>query len=248
MDNRPILFLIGHAGGFALSYAANFKIAFPKPCPFQLEPLELPGHGGRLSENLLMNLLDMEADLRSQLLKKAQGREYAIFGHSMGGLLGYLLSANLKERYDSAPEWLFISSSSIPGQFSIGNDLLALGDHDFWRACNRHFGSVKKVEALINDDSLRELFVPILRADLGAILNHSQAPWPRLTCPVGVIYADGDTVTGLDMAAWQRYFSQPLELFKVSGGHFHPLDSPDRIAEIITRLYNSGARERTCLK
>ena len=89
-----ILFLLAHAGGFAQAYRLAFKGLAGS---FELIGLDLPGHGTRLGEPLLDNLRDMVADLGPRLedeLKARPGRPYAIFGHSLGGLLGYLITSS----------------------------------------------------------------------------------------------------------------------------------------------------------
>jgi surfactin synthase thioesterase subunit len=258
MEQALCVFLLGHAGGFAQAYQTAFQAALKRPDLAYLaerihfEPLELPGHGSRLGEDLLTDLLAMEADVRSQLLQKLNGQDYAIFGHSLGGLLAYLLGASLTASQVKEPKFIFLSSSSIPGHFTVDRGLLRLGDRDFWRACQNHFGVINaeaaKGESFDKsfdesfDKSLMELFIPILRADLGAILNHSQDFWPSLDSPVAVFYAEGDTVTGLDMAAWQRFVRRPLELFRLAGGHFHPLESPEELLPIIGLLLDENRR------
>ena len=83
---KPQIFLLHHAGGNKYS----FRLLINQLAPlFQIEALELPGRGERLSENFLINYQQATMDLFKQIKKKRfPNTKYLIYGHSMGAKLG----------------------------------------------------------------------------------------------------------------------------------------------------------------
>ena len=81
------LFCIPHAGGNTAFYA-RFNEFFP--AWITVRPLELPGKGRRCRERLLTSMESMGRDLLEQIRSAAHTGPYALFGHSMGGLLAFL--------------------------------------------------------------------------------------------------------------------------------------------------------------
>ncbi|MDR2387513.1 MAG: alpha/beta fold hydrolase [Deltaproteobacteria bacterium] len=242
-----ILFLLAHAGGFAQAYAVAFKELANRLAPKGLEliGLDLPGHGGRIDEPLLESLQDMTADLSLRLadeLKARPDKSYLVFGHSLGGLLGYLMTAELPE--DQAPKHLFMSSTCVPGLMPVGHDFIEMDNDTLWRASSQRFGALRNdletTGQLTSGNELIEIFAPILRSDLSAVINQNYQPWPHSQVPTTLFYSNNDIVSGLDMAKWQAYFSKPIEIIKCQGGHFHSLENPtpliNRLVKVIETL------------
>jgi surfactin synthase thioesterase subunit len=233
-----LLVLLAHAGGMAQSYRTAFKDLSQQ---HDLLPLELPGHGRRSAEPLLDNLQGMVASLRAGFGAhfKNQTAEaktpYAIFGHSMGGLLAYLLAVELSGR-DYKPRHVFISSACQPGVTPVGEEFLTLDDQGLWRASIKHFGTLN--DEVANNREMMSLFAPIIRADLGAVIRQNYPGWPRLEVPATIFYSQNDIVSRSDMAGWGRYFAQPVELVERPGGHFHVLTDPRPLAAKLRDILN----------
>jgi surfactin synthase thioesterase subunit len=81
------LFCFPHAGGGAHCYA---PLGPCLPAAVDLRPLEPPGRGRRAREPLCSDLEAMASDLFTRMAPVARQGPYALFGHSMGGLLAYL--------------------------------------------------------------------------------------------------------------------------------------------------------------
>ncbi|MDR1084184.1 MAG: alpha/beta fold hydrolase [Deltaproteobacteria bacterium] len=221
------IFFLAHAGGTAKIYSHTFTELL-KGC--RVTALELPGHGGRLDEPLLDKLGDMVDDLFAQMNEFGYlSDDYVLFGHSMGGLLAYLLAAKIPKVQQ--PRHIFLSSTLKPGLLPVGPEILDLGDEEFWRTCQDCFGAVNPEAAGSMEMIL--LFAPILRADLAAVICQNYDPWPQLDLPATVFFAEKDIVSGLDMAGWQAYFTRPLEIYRLPGNHFHILTDPKILADRI---------------
>ncbi|MGH8685627.1 MAG: thioesterase II family protein, partial [Nitrosospira sp.] len=85
------------------------------PSWVQMQPLELPGRGGRLHEATEKTFEALAASLCDELGTYPPQR-YALFGHSMGGLLAYRIAQGLRTRLRSLPVALLISGCAAPSQ------------------------------------------------------------------------------------------------------------------------------------
>ena len=100
--NKPQLFLLHFAGGS--SYSFNFLMPFLKG--FSVIPLELPGRGDRINENLKNDLSSATKDVFNQIINKLNGSDFVIYGHSLGATLGIKVTSML-ESINKSPSYLF---------------------------------------------------------------------------------------------------------------------------------------------
>ncbi len=106
------MFCLPHAGGSASVYAPWVRLAAPVSLEFV--PVELPGRAGRLAEPMITDMARLVETLEYALLPETT-EPFAIFGHSMGALVGYELVRRLVERGAPQPECLIVSGSGPPG-------------------------------------------------------------------------------------------------------------------------------------
>jgi medium-chain acyl-[acyl-carrier-protein] hydrolase len=216
------LFLLSHAGGNAVAYAALFPALARE---VELAPLDLPGHGKRMGEPLLEAIPDMVLDLRARLLPELAGTEgFALFGHSMGGIVAHALTASLLETGDPVPAHVFISSTCTPGRHHIPQGFPGLSDLDLWRESAAYFGGM--ADMIASSPELMSLFAPVLRADLKAVLDWSPSRLAAVDSPLTVLCGDRDIVDLQDMDVWRRYTTSGFASHVLPGGHFHLLERP----------------------
>ncbi|MDR0356576.1 MAG: alpha/beta fold hydrolase [Deltaproteobacteria bacterium] len=242
--NRPTLFILAHAGGSAPVYQ---RVLGGLAERFSVAPLELAGHGCRLAEDLNASLEDMLRDLVALVGRSAapptDGQGYFIFGHSLGGLLGFLLADALSSVAAwGPPEHLLVSSACAPGLHRVKPGLLQLSDADLWRASADYFGSVHE-EATVSEE-LRLLFAPILRADLAAVENYRPPAFAPLRSRLTLLYAEDDIVGLEDLERWAPFCSETPRVEKRPGGHFHPLTHPAGLEKLILDLADDSTSRR----
>lgn len=107
------LVCIPHAGGTAVLYR---RWAQMLPQGVRLVSLELPGHGARRAQPALTGwpqLIDVLCNELEATLDPAT--PFALFGHSMGALVGLELSHALRRRCARQPVWFGASASVAPG-------------------------------------------------------------------------------------------------------------------------------------
>ncbi len=175
------LFCLPYAGGGASIYR-SWRQGLPDHV--QLCRVQLPGRETRFAEPPLTRmeaLLDGLADALVPWLD----RPFALFGHSMGGVVAAALTRRLDRTLGVRPRHLFISGSRPP-HLPVAIPLHGLPPNDFLAALRRDGGTPGEV---LDCPELMDVFTPVLRAD-HAILEtwgtRSRFPLPvPVTCFAG---------------------------------------------------------------
>jgi surfactin synthase thioesterase subunit len=224
---RTKLFCIPHAGGSAHSYR-----------PFQqhvgagveIVALELPGHGQRFAEPLLTSLARMVDDLWATV-RVASG-PYALFGHSMGATIAYLLALRAGAGR-AAPRHLIVSGTAAPSVPYKHKGWHAQPSAEFWARITGLGGMPSEVLA---DEGVRVLFEPILRADFEAASGYVYPGRAGLDVPMTVLYGVDDAMTAAEANAWTEETSGPASVFRFPGGHFYYLDRMPEIGRVLSSV------------
>ncbi|WP_326594995.1 thioesterase II family protein [Streptomyces sp. NBC_01803] len=212
------LFCLPYAGGGASAYRAWGDLASGR---IQVCPLEVPGRGRRLAEtpfNRLRPLVGALADaLRAHL-----DRPFAIFGHSMGGLLAFELTRTLRRRGWPLPEHLFVSGAAPPDVPRTRPPVHAASDEEVKAELRRLGGTPGE---LLDDDEVMELMLPTLRADFSVLETYEYRAEPPLPVPMTVFGGTADPlVAPAALHGWRRQAGAGSRLELLPGGHFflHP--------------------------
>lgn len=208
------LICLPYAGGGAAVYHA-----WPAVAPGWLEVcgVELPGRGRRLAEPSYLSLTPLVRDL-ADALEPALDRPYALFGHSMGGLLAFELTRILRRRGKPLPSRLFVSAIASPDTPSDRPSVHAAADADI-KARLRDLGGTPP--ELLDDDELMTLMLPVLRADFSIVETYEYRDEPPLAVPLTVFGAMADSlVRPAALAGWRRQSSRDSRIRLFPGDHF----------------------------
>ena len=115
MKKNINLFCLHFAGGNKYSYRQYVDKA---PSFLNLISLESPGRGARMREPLFADIHSLVNDMYKHICNMVDDVPYAIYGHSMGGLVAYLLTVKLKKNHHQPPLQLFITGTSGPSSTS----------------------------------------------------------------------------------------------------------------------------------
>jgi medium-chain acyl-[acyl-carrier-protein] hydrolase len=107
--DAPVLICVPHAGGGTGVFRSWSKL-LPSP---QFCALSLPGRDGRLDEAPFTDLDSLVASAVEAIAPFTR-RPFALFGHSMGGLIAFEIARMLRRRNAESPIHLFISSFRAP--------------------------------------------------------------------------------------------------------------------------------------
>jgi len=214
---RLRLFCLPHAGGGITSFRA-WNATLP---PFvEVCSILLPGREQRASESpfaqfdALLHSLDRE-------LRPWLDIPYAIFGHSMGSLLAFEWVRKLAKDGLPQPLWLFLSGRCAPDTPPDPIQLHTLPDPQFLQELNRRYEGIP--QEAIADSGFREVFLPLLRADISVVESYRFRQGEPLDCPITVFAGMSDTsVTWPELLAWKSQTRRRFALHYLPGGHFYP--------------------------
>ncbi|MGD3111024.1 ACP S-malonyltransferase [Streptomyces sp. YGL11-2] len=211
-QRRPRLFCVAYAGGDERAYAG---LAEHLP-DVDVVTLERPGRGRRAAEPLLRDPAAIVDDLLRQLRDRLDA-PYALYGHSLGARLAYLLCHRLRAERLPAPAHLFVSGESGPAIPSRERHTWELPTDAFWN----HLKELGGIPAeLWEHPDLMAFYEPVLRADFAALGAYRHQDAPPLDVPVTAMAGEDEWFTRADLEGWQRESTRPLTTRRFPGDHF----------------------------
>ncbi|MGX1274351.1 thioesterase II family protein [Streptomyces phaeoluteigriseus] len=223
-----------HAGG-AASYLAPFTRHFP--AAFDLSAVQYPGRQERLGEPLVPSI-EALADHLVPILRQfaTTAVPLVLFGHSMGASVAFEAALRLAAEAPVAPCRLVVSGRAAPSvprthgyattDEGILDDLEKLGG--------------TQVEFL-RDPELRDLFLPALRNDYGAVARYRPTGEAVLDAPLLCLTGERDPRVSVEAAAaWKNHTSERFRLESFPGGHFFLAEHRETVAGMVADWADSS--------
>ncbi len=149
-------------------YCFNFlNNSIPKP--YELHTYELPGRGVRIKEKLLSDIHAIVEDAVTWM-KLLVDKDYIVYGHSMGGLIGYLALKKLRAIGWTSPLHFIVTSSAAPISRKFRDDPYHLMPKEIFYENLQSLGGCPP--QIFQHVAITEFFEPILRADFKAVENY----------------------------------------------------------------------------
>lgn len=182
--------------------------------------VQLPGREGRLRERPLLSIDELVSQLREAIAPLLDKR-YALFGHSLGGLVAFELLRELREEGLPAPARLFISASRAPHLQNPYPPLRHLPDLELLQKLDQRYGGSVPRDVMQSAE-LRELLVPPLRADLTVLETYRYQPAAPFSHGISIFGGSTDsTLTRRSLDAWQAHTSSSHRVRMIEGGHLY---------------------------
>ncbi|HEX8318652.1 ACP S-malonyltransferase [Longimicrobium sp.] len=223
-ERRSQVFCVSYAGGDARAYHGLAE----RLAGAEAVPLERPGRGSRASEPLLHDPDAVIDDLFAQIAPRIDG-PYALYGHSLGARLAYLLARRLCEQ-GRAPARLFVSGEGSPAAPSREEQTWRLASDAFWRRLGAMGGVPPE---LLQHADLMAHYEPILRADFEVLSACVHPGGPQLDVPIAVMIGQDEAVSLADARKWQNETLHPLTVRSFPGDHFFIRRHWNEIAHLI---------------
>jgi len=226
---RPVLFCFPYAGGSAVTFhrwvpgLANVAEAVA---------MSLPGRDARAAEAPITDYEALVDLLTHQIAEQLgeSGRPFALFGHSMGALLGYSVAQKLSAR-GLRPGLLMVSGEPaphLPGPESTQPAHL-LDDAGLLDAMARHGAPINPLASGLIAEELR-----VLRADLALCHNFRPQSAEPLGCRI-VAFAGSTDPLGPehDVAAWALHTCASFALHVLPGDHFFIRSEREALIDLV---------------
>ncbi|MFW5858088.1 MAG: thioesterase II family protein [Planctomycetota bacterium] len=221
---RTTVLAFPFAGGSATSYRP-LQAALPPELAFV--PCEPPGRGRRYGEALCTTMPALVDDALAQARPHLQRGPVALFGHSMGAHLAWLLALRLRDEHLPAPRCLLLTGAAAPAARRRETPWHALPREAFLRVLGELGGLP---EAILADPEAVALFEPILRADLTAMETYRVPDRPPLTVPIRVLTGASETFDLPDVLAWEDVTTGPFQHETLPGSHFFLFETTASVA------------------
>ncbi|CAM1360150.1 putative Surfactin synthase thioesterase subunit [Tenacibaculum litopenaei] len=217
-----------------LTYAGGNKYSYRNFMPYLSEhiemiTLELPGRGTRMLEDLITDLDVLTDDLFRQM-QAYLDKDYVLFGHSMGAMLGNLLLHKLRDEQQRLPQLFIATGCPSPEKRGLKTKIAQLSNAAFQQEIIKLGGMPDEV---IQNQELLDFVLPVLRSDIKAIetkVYEQNTPYP---VPIKAFCGTEETTKEADLTGWQLETSKEFSFEFLEGDHFFILNHLEKITEII---------------
>ncbi|MEV4096144.1 thioesterase II family protein [Streptosporangium saharense] len=223
---RIRLVCLPHAGGSASYWYPMSTAVVPD---VEVLAVQYPGRQDRRHEPCV-ETIETLADLVTEALLPYRDLPVALFGHSMGAVVGFEVARRL-EALGTPAAILFASGRRAPSRHR---------DEDVHlRGVDGIVAELRKLDGTdpraLRDPELLQMILPAVRADYRAVETYRYRPGPPLSCPIHALVGDDDDrATVEEAAAWREHTVGGAELDVFSGGHFYLTQHQAAIVRLVT--------------
>lgn len=224
------LYCFPHAGGSASQYLSWARY-LPDVEVWGIVP---PGRGARLDEPAFTRLPELVAAIVEEVPFRPP---YAMFGHSLGALVGYETARAVSAAGRVGPEVLVVSAHRPPHLPHVDEPMHQLPDAEFEAVAAARYPPPPA--ELAEDPELLGELRATLRADLAVFETYRYLPGPALRCPIVVISGTEDHWNATDLAGWAQHTTAGCTVRLVAGDHFYPEHDPTEAIDVIRQALSS---------
>jgi medium-chain acyl-[acyl-carrier-protein] hydrolase len=206
----------------------------------ELTAVQLPGRESRLRETPIRHWQEAAKTIACALVADADSHpnrasDYLFFGHSMGSLLAYEVTRQLRHMQASLPNRLILSGRRAPHLPMENDPIHQLPDVEFAMALIRRYNGIPKV--ILENAELLRLFLPTIRADIELVETYEHIVEPPLSLPIDAWGGDNDKrVPVADLRAWEQLTTAPVATRLFSGEHFYLQQHQEALTNAIVTL------------
>lgn len=223
------MFCFPYAGGGASAYRGwGGTLSEVEVCPVQL-----PGRESRLRDAPFEQPEPLVLALADALQPYMQDLPFVFFGHSMGAMLGFELSRELRRRGQPLPLHLFVSGRRAPQVPDDDEPIHALPEAEFIAKLRELNGTPEEV---LQHKELMKLLIPVLRADFSVNETYAYREEEPLDVGISAFGGIGDQEVSRDqVAAWKEQTRGRFRLRMLPGDHFFIHGNKAMVLEAVAR-------------
>jgi surfactin synthase thioesterase subunit len=187
------------------------------PAGVDLFVANLPGRDERLQEHTIDRMSRLVVLFVDALASQIDG-PFCFYGHSMGALVSYEVTRELRRRGLPLPLHLFIGAFPAPQTKPRKEPVHELPDDQFIAEMVR---SKATPTAVLDQRDLLQIVLPRIRADLAVIETYAYTPEPRLPVPITTFGGAADTmVNRAELEAWRQQTTDFFSVRMLLGDHY----------------------------
>jgi len=225
-DNGPRLFIFPYAGGGPAAFS-KWSVE-----GIGIWTAHYPGRGSRYNEHLIKELRILVERIL-QAIQPVLDKPFAFYGHSMGGLVAFELTRQLRRQDLPQPQLLFISACGAPQMPDPHPPIHALPEAEF-------IDSLKKLngippEILQNSEAMN-ILLPTARADFEAVETYQYVSNGSPIDPPILTFGglDDPRVSRERLEGWATQTSSRFKSQYFPGDHFFINTSRQAVIEAIS--------------
>lgn len=228
--NEVKLFCFPYAGGSGVIYNAWQRLLTPG---IRVVPVELAGRGKRIQDGFYSDADDAVSDTFRLLRDSIVRSDYALFGHSMGGMIAYGLAQRIREESMRPPLHLFFSGRGAPHVDRPDEKKFHLMSEESFR--KEVIGLGGTPPEFFDQPELMRLFLPLLKNDFRISETAAkELPIRPFETDITVLLGKDDDLTAEQCDGWNKHTSGLCALYYFPGGHFFLHSEAARITKIIS--------------
>lgn len=182
-----------------------------------------PGRENRFTEPAFARMREIIPPLLDQIAPFAH-EDYALCGHSLGGLVAYELACALRQHGLRAPRALIVCGVRAPHYVPDQPWLHPMPRDEFITHVERRYGAIPP--EIRDSPEILDLLLPVLRSDLELYETYQATPTTRLSVPILALGGASDAnVTTAQLLDWKHYTTAAFDAVTLPGGHFFPQEN-----------------------
>jgi medium-chain acyl-[acyl-carrier-protein] hydrolase len=205
-------------------------------------PILLPGREKRIREAAAEDLESLAGTV-AQLIPS--DLPFGLFGHSMGAVLAFEVARELIRLGRPRPEQLFVSASPAPQLLPIPGKIIRhlLPDEKLVNELRKLRGTPPEI---LNDPSMMQMLLPMLRADFKAVETYVYRQGEPLDCPITAFGGMFDQEVSRDeLVQWKAQTRGDFRFRMFTGDHFFVNERKGAILEEIQREMKARSMDTT---
>ncbi len=200
--------------------------------------LQLPGRERRYNEAPEIDIEQLVRDIAAALATW-HDKPYALFGYSLGALLAFEVCRELRRDGSGLPDILQLAAMGAAQLPPPHPPISGLPDSEFVEQVDHYFQP--RNEAWQNLE-LREILLPILKADIALYESYFYRDEPPLPCPIEVFAGDSDRATSIDSTRqWSQQTVAAFMHHVLPGGHFFIENALPELQRLVAAALARGA-------
>jgi len=228
------LFCFPYAGSSSVVTYRHFVESLP--AFVEVCPVELPGRGARMSENLI-NDLEHVVEQISNSMKEYLDIPFAFFGHSMGALISYELSHKVSNKYMKKPQKLYVSAHKAPFSEKNGPIMHKLNSNEFTAELRKMEGIPKE---MMEHKELMELMLPIIRNDYAVCETYRFKEREVLDIPITIFGGSEDKdISEDDLLEWENLTNSNFRKVMIKGDHFFIIKEKKHFTKLLSEILSN---------